>query len=229
MGAAHARTLVSEGARVVIGDILDDEGTGLIDELGASARFVHLDVTEPDQWHTAVAAAVDEFGQLDVLVNNAGIVTMGSLRNYPLSDWRRIIDVNLTGVFIGMQAVIEPMIAGGGGSIINISSIEGLAGSVRMHGYVASKFGVRGITKSAALELAPHNIRVNSIHPGLVHTPMSKGIPDEFLTIIPLGRGAEAREIAAFVLFLSSDESSYATGAEFVMDGGLISQVPHTT
>jgi 3alpha(or 20beta)-hydroxysteroid dehydrogenase len=225
MGAADARLLVAEGASVVIGDIRDDEGKALADELGDAARYVHLDVTEPDQWQAAVALTLAEFGSLDVLVNNAGIVNGSSLEKFDLTRWRRIIDVNLTGTFLGMQVAVEPMIAAGGGSIINVSSIEGLRGSPWAHGYVASKWGVRGLAKSAALELAPHNIRVNSIHPGLVRTPMTENLPDDLVTI-PLGRPAEPVEVATFVLFLASDESSYATGAEFVMDGGLVADVP---
>ena len=226
MGASHARILTGEGAKVVIGDLLDDEGKALADELGEAARFVHLDVTQPEHWEAAVATAVNEFGKLDVLVNNAGIVNGNALQNFALADWQRIIDVNLTGTFLGLQAAIEPMIAAGGGSIINVSSVEGLRGSAWAHGYVASKFGVCGLTKSAALELAPHGIRVNSIHPGLIRTPMTSGIPEDFLTI-PLGRAGDPVEVSNFVLFLASDESSYATGSELVIDGGLVAGVPH--
>lgn len=228
MGASHARALVAEGASVVAGDILDDEGTALADELGDAARFVHLDVTQPDQWKQAVQTAVDTFGHLDVMVNNAGIVNGNMLAQFELAEWQRIIDVNLTGTFLGMQAAVEPMIAAGGGSIINISSVEGLRGSPGLYGYVASKWGVRGLAKAAALELAPHKIRVNSIHPGFIRTPMTAGIPEDFLQI-PLGRGAEPAEVSATVLFLASDEASYTTGAEFVIDGGLTVGVPHKT
>ncbi|MEU6561663.1 glucose 1-dehydrogenase [Nocardia nova] len=228
MGAAHARLLVAEGASVIIGDVLDEEGAALAAELGASARYAHLDVTEPEQWKAAVATAVADFGKLDVLVNNAGIVNGNSLHRFELDQWRRILDVNLTGTFLGMQAAVKPMIAAGGGSIINVSSIEGLRGAPWAHGYVASKWGVRGLAKSAALELAQHNIRVNSLHPGLIRTPMTEAIPDDLVTI-PLGRPAQPEEVATFVLFLASDESSYATGSEFVVDGGLVSAVPHKT
>jgi len=226
MGASHAETLVSEGARVVVGDILDDNGLAVAETLGPSAHFTHLDVTDPDQWDGAVEAAVQRFGRLDALVNNAGIVKMAPLRGSSLSDWQRVLDVNLTGAYLGMCAVIEPMIAGGGGSIVNISSVEGLAGSAHLHSYVAAKFGLRGITKSGAVELAQYGIRVNSIHPGLVHTPMSEGVTQEFMAPIPMRRGALPAEVSAFVLFLVSDESAYATGAEFVVDGGLTSYVP---
>jgi 3alpha(or 20beta)-hydroxysteroid dehydrogenase len=226
MGAAHAEALVSEGARVVIGDVLDEDGRGVAEKLGESAHFEHLDVTDPDRWGMAVDAALDRFGRLDALVNNAGIVKVGPLRGSSVSDWQRVLDVNLTGAYLGMRAAIEPMIAGGGGSIVNISSVEGLAGSAHLHSYVAAKFGLRGITKSAAVELAQYNIRVNSIHPGLVHTPMSKGVTAEFMAPIPMRRGALPAEVSTFVLFLISDESAYATGAEFVVDGGLTSYVP---
>ncbi len=226
MGAAHAELLVAEGAKVVIGDILDDQGKALAASLGDAARYVHLDVTDPEQWESAVAEATSSFGKLNVLVNNAGIVNGGPLQKFDIDKWRQIIDVNLTGTFLGMRAVIDSMIAAGGGSIINVSSIEGLRGAPWAHGYVASKWGVRGLAKSAALELAPHNIRVNSLHPGLIRTPMTEGIPDDLVTI-PLGRPAQPSEVATFILFLASDESSYATGSEFVVDGGLVTAVPH--
>ncbi|MBO0881620.1 MAG: glucose 1-dehydrogenase [Mycobacterium sp.] len=228
MGASHARALVAEGAKVVVGDILDDEGKALAEALGDPGRFVHLDVTQPDQWKSAVDLACDEFGLLNVLVNNAGILNGNTLQDFPLADWQKIIDVNLTGTFLGMQAAVDPMIAAGGGSIINISSVEGLRGSPGLYGYIASKFGVRGLAKAAALELAPHNIRVNSIHPGLIRTPMTGGIPEDILQI-PLGRGAEPVEVSACVIYLASDESSYSTGAEFVVDGGLTVGIPHKT
>ena len=226
MGAEDARLLVSEGAQVVIGDVRDEEGKALADEIGDAARYVHLDVTQLDQWEAAVATAVGEFGKLDVLVNNAGIVAAGPLREFRMDKWQQVIDVNLTGTFLGMRSVVDPMTAAGGGSIINISSIEGIRGAPMVHPYVASKWAVRGITKSAALELAPVNIRVNSVHPGFIRTPMTAHLPEDMVTI-PLGRPAEAREVATFVVFLASDEASYATGSEFIMDGGLVTDVPH--
>jgi len=226
MGASHAKTLAAEGAKVVIGDVLDDEGKALADELGDEARFVHLDVTRPDDWQVATGTAVNEFGRLDVLVNNAGIVNGALLQDTDFSDWQRIIEVNLNGTFLGVRAAVEPMTAARGGSIINISSVEGLAGSAWAHAYCASKFGVRGLTKSAAVELAPRKIRVNSIHPGFIRTSMTDGVPEDFM-LIPLGRGGDAAEVSQFVLFLASDESSYATGAEFVVDGGLTAGLAH--
>lgn len=228
MGAAHARLLVAEGAQVVLGDILDDEGAALADELGSAARYVHLDVTQPDQWKAAVAVAVEAFGKLNVLVNNAGIANGNLLKDFELAEWQKIIDINLTGTFLGMQVAVEPLTEAGGGSIINISSVEGLRGSPGLYGYVASKWAVRGLAKAAALELAPHGIRVNSVHPGLIRTPMTESIPDGFLQI-PMGRAATSEEVSACVLYLASDESSYSTGAEFVVDGGLSVGLPVNT
>jgi 3alpha(or 20beta)-hydroxysteroid dehydrogenase len=228
MGAAHAKALVAEDARVVLGDILDEEGATLAKELGDSAAYVHLDVREPEQWQAAVAEAVDRFGSLNVLVNNAGIVNGNRLVDFELSEWQRIIDINLTGTFLGMRAATPAMIEAGGGSVVNISSVEGMRGSPGLHGYTATKFAVRGLTKSTALELAQHGIRVNSIHPGLIRTPMTEGIPADFLQI-PLGRAADPSEVSALVTYLASDESSYSTGAEFIIDGGLTVGVPHKT
>ncbi|MBF6471800.1 MULTISPECIES: glucose 1-dehydrogenase [Nocardia] len=226
MGAAHARALVAEDARVVLGDVLDDEGAAVAAELGDNAVYVHLDVREPDDWRNAVGEAVERFGSLSVLVNNAGIANGNLLVAFELAEWQRIIDINLTGTFLGMQAATPAMIEAGGGSIINISSVEGMRGSPGLHGYTATKFAVRGLTKSTALELAQYKIRVNSVHPGLIRTPMTENIPEDFLQI-PLGRAADPAEVSALVTFLASDESSYSTGAEFVLDGGLTVGIPH--
>lgn len=226
MGAAHARALVAEGGKVVIGDILDDEGKALADELGESARFVHLDVTDAEQWDAAVATAVDEFGSLNVLVNNAAIVALGQIGKFDMTKWQQVLDVNLTGTFLGMQAAVGAMKTAGGGSIINVSSIEGLRGAPMVHPYVATKWAVRGLSKSAAIELGKFNIRVNSLHPGFIRTPMTKHFPDDMVTA-PLGRPGQSEEVATFVVFLASNESSFSTGAEFIVDGGLVTDVPH--
>jgi 3alpha(or 20beta)-hydroxysteroid dehydrogenase len=227
IGAAYVRLLVAEGAQVIIGDVLDVEGEALAAELDPKARFVHLDVTQPDQWAATVAAAIKAFGGLHILVNNAGIATGAPITEFKLEAWRKTIDVNLTGTFLGMQAVIPELAKARGGSIINISSVEGLRGSAGLHAYVASKFGVRGLTKSVALDVAHLGIRVNSIHPGLVETEMTKNIAASALQI-PMGRSARPEEVAKLMLFLASDESSYSTGAEFVIDGGLTMGVPHS-
>ncbi|ODR03560.1 3-alpha-hydroxysteroid dehydrogenase [Mycobacterium sherrisii] len=226
MGASHVRTFVAEGAKVVFGDILDDEGKAVAAGLADAARYVHLDVTKPDDWDAAVATALGEYGHLDVLVNNAGIINIGTLEDYALSEWQRILDINLTGVFLGIRAVVRPMKQAGHGSIINISSIEGMAGTIACHGYTATKFGVRGLTKSAALELGPNNIRVNSIHPGLVKTPMTEWVPDDTFQTA-LGRAAEPKEVSSLAVYLASDESSYSTGSEFVVDGGCTAGFGH--
>jgi 3alpha(or 20beta)-hydroxysteroid dehydrogenase len=226
MGAAHAKMLIGEGAKVVIGDILDEKGEALAAELGDSVRYVHLDVTRAEQWEAAVNTAVDAFGKLNVLVNNAGIVALGKIGQFDMAKWQKVIDVNLTGTFLGMQAVVEQMKTAGGGSIINVSSIEGLRGAVMVHPYVASKWAVRGLAKSAAIELGKFNIRINSLHPGFIRTPMTKHFPDDMVTS-PLGRPGKSEEVSTFVVFLASDESSFSTGAEYVVDGGLITDVPH--
>jgi 3alpha(or 20beta)-hydroxysteroid dehydrogenase len=226
MGAADAQMLVREGAKVVIGDILDEEGQALADELGDSACYVHLDVSDADDWTAAVETALSRFGTLNVLVNNAGIVQVGPLKTLDVAKWQKVLDVNLTGPMLGTKAVIGPMVAAGGGSIINVSSIEGLRGAAYVHSYVASKWGLRGLTKSSALELASSNIRVNSIHPGFIRTPMTKHLPDDMVQA-PLGRPGTPDEVAAFVVFLASDESSFSTGSEYVVDGGLVTDVPH--
>jgi 3alpha(or 20beta)-hydroxysteroid dehydrogenase len=226
MGASHARTMVAEGAKVVLGDILDDEGEVVAKELGDNARYVHLDVTQPEHWDSAVATALSEFGGLHVLVNNAGIINVGTIEDYALSEWQRILDINLTGVFLGIRAVVKSMKEAGAGSIINISSIEGMAGTLGCHGYTATKFGVRGLTKSAAMELGPSGIRVNSIHPGLVKTPMTEWVPEDIFQSA-LGRIAEPKEVSNLVVYLASDDSSYSTGSEFVVDGGTTAGLAH--
>src|ERR1700759_1459223 len=226
MGASHVRALVDEGAKVVFGDILDAEGEAVAKDVGSATRYIHLDVTQPDERVGIVSTAVDVFGGVDILVNNAGIINIGTLEDYELSEWQRILDINLTGVFLGIRAVVKPMKEAGRGSIINISSIEGMAGTIACHGYTATKFAVRGLTKSAALELGPSGIRVNSIHPGLIKTPMTEWVPEDIFQSA-LGRAAEPEEVSSLVIYLASDESSYSTGSEFVVDGGTTAGLGH--
>jgi 3alpha(or 20beta)-hydroxysteroid dehydrogenase len=231
MGKSHVRHFVSEGARVVFGDVLDDRGAAVAAGLGEqSCRYVHHDVTSEADWATAVAVAMDAFGALDVLVNNAGVLKFGSIADMPLADFRRILEVNAVGCWLGMKAVIDPMSAAGGGSIVNISSIEGFTGAAGLSAYSASKFAIRGMTKAAARELGQFGIRVNSVHPGGVLTRMvmeADGAADRdgdaFLRAMPLSRFAKPVEISHLVAYLASDESSYSTGSEFVADGGILS------
>jgi len=219
MGAAHAKRLVDEGARVVIGDILDDEGQKTAELLGENVRYVHLDVTKPEDWEAAVQTAVTEFGGLDVLVNNAGIANFGHIEDFTLDQWNAIININLTGVFLGIKAAIPALKESKGGSIINISSTAGLQGFVELPGYTATKYAVRGLTKSVALDLGKYGIRVNSVHPGVIKTPMTEGM-DNPMNHVALHRMGEAEEVSNMILFLASDDSSFSTGAEFVVDGG---------
>lgn len=219
MGAAHARLMVREGARVVLGDILDAQGEAIAKELGDSARYIHLDVTNDMDWEQAVAVAVEDFGGLDVLVNNAGIAEFVSLEDTTMELWDRTLAINLTGAFLGIQASLPALRRSAHGSIINISSIAGVVGFEGLGVYNASKFALRGLTKSVALDLAVDGIRVNSVHPGAVRTPMTEG-----LSLTPsntaMHRIAEPEEVSNMVLFLASDESSYCTGAEYLVDGG---------
>jgi 3alpha(or 20beta)-hydroxysteroid dehydrogenase len=232
MGKSHVRHFVAEGAQVVFGDVLDDRGQAVAAGLGEQAcRYTHHDVTREDDWAAAVALAVEVFGKLDVLVNNAGVLQFASIADMRLADFRRVLEVNAVGCWLGMKAVIDPMTKAGSGSIVNISSIEGFTGAEGLSAYSASKFAVRGMTKVAARELARFGIRVNSVHPGGVLTRMiidSSGARaaeqgEAFLRAMPLGRFAEPVEISRLVAYLASDESSYSTGSEFVADGGLLS------
>jgi 3alpha(or 20beta)-hydroxysteroid dehydrogenase len=232
MGKSHVRHFVAEGAQVVFGDVLDHWGEGVAAKLGeASCRYTHHDVTSEEDWAAAVALTVETFGKLDVLVNNAGILTFAPIADMSLADFRRVLEVNAVGCWLGMKAVIDPMTKAGGGSIVNISSIEGFTGAEGLSAYSASKFAIRGMTKVAARELARFGIRVNSVHPGGVLTRMiieSAGARDPeqgeaFLRAMPLGRFAEPVEISRLVAYLASDDSSYSTGSEFVADGGLLS------
>ena len=226
MGASAVRRLHSEGATVVAADVLDDEGKTLADELGERVSFVHLDVTDESQWTAAIEQVEREQGGLDVLVNNAGILRFASIEDCTLEEFKLVLDVNLVGVFLGMKSAIPAMRRRGAGSIVNISSTEGLGATLGCGAYTASKFGVRGITKVAAIENGEAGIRVNSVHPGGIDTPMTRAVMDEngrryvASRVAGLKRMGEADEVAALVAFLASDDSSYCTGAEFVVDGG---------
>ena len=225
-GAAEARLFVAEGANVMIGDVLDAEGEVTAKDLGANGAYRHLDVTTEDDWNAIVAETVDTFGRIDVLVNNAGVFRLTMLASTTLEEYRQVIDINQVGVFLGMKAVASTMSKQRSGSIVNISSIAGLRGTAGSIAYTASKFAVRGMTKVAALELAPVGIRCNSIHPGIIDTPMFQeisdmGVGDILKEKIPIGRVAEADDVAKLALFLASDDSAYCTGAEFTVDGGM--------
>jgi 3alpha(or 20beta)-hydroxysteroid dehydrogenase len=231
MGKSHVRHFAAEGAKVVFGDVLDDRGEYVAARLGGeSCRYVHHDVTSEADWAGAVATAVETFGKLDVLVNNAGILRFATIAEMPLADFRRIMDVNAAGCWLGMKSVIGPMTAAGGGSIVNVSSIEGFAGAAGLSAYSASKFAIRGMTRTAARELGQFGIRVNSVHPGGVMTSMvleaaaARADPGDagFIEKMPLARFAEPAEISRLVVFLASDEASYSTGSEFVADGGIL-------
>jgi 3alpha(or 20beta)-hydroxysteroid dehydrogenase len=224
-GAAEARMLAAEGARVILADVQDEAGEAMAQSIGDGARYVHLDVTDAAAWAALVDEALEREGCIDVLVNNAGIWHTGGLLDTSPEEYRRVVEINQTGVFLGMHAVAPSMRDAGSGSIVNISSAAGLRGDPAIHAYVASKWAVRGMTKAAAKELAPHNVRVNSVHPGLIRTPMSAtefapGKPDPGRNI-PMGRVGESEEVAQLVLFLASDESAYITGAEVAIDGAV--------
>jgi 3alpha(or 20beta)-hydroxysteroid dehydrogenase len=215
IGAATARRFVEEGAMVVVADVAEEDGRSLAEELGAT--FERLDVRDESAW----VAAVDRSGGLDVLVNNAAIVELGGVDEMDEASFRRLLDVNTVGVFLGMRTVVPSMRARGGGSIVNISSIAGLVGNPYSIGYAASKWAVRGMTKSAAVALAQDGIRVNSVHPGVIRTPMSASVElSKTSGLSLLARLGEPVEVANVIVHLASDESSFTTGAEHVVDGG---------
>jgi 3alpha(or 20beta)-hydroxysteroid dehydrogenase len=219
LGAAHARAIVQQGGQVVIGDLLEEEVRALVNELGPHSVGTHLDVTSLQSWIHAVELAVSTFGHLNVLVNNAGILNQGRLGEYTLEQWNLCMSVNVTGTFLGLTAARSALVAAAPSSVINISSDAGMHGVPALHGYVAAKFAVRGLTKSAAMELGPQGVRVNSVHPGIIRTPMTEGMHMESMFGV-LGRAGEPEDIASMVVFLASDESSFSTGSEFIADGG---------
>ena len=223
-GAAEAKLFAAEGAQVWLTDVLDAEGQALAAEVGGEYR--HLDVREADVWEALASEITGASGRIDALINNAGVFRTGRLFEIGPEEFQTVMDVNCTGVFLGMRAVAPAMQEASQGAIVNISSIAGLGAAHGAFAYGASKWAVRGMTKTAAVELGRHGIRVNSIHPGLIETEMLHQVPgytdsDRLLRRIPLGRVAEADEVARLALFLASDESSYCTGTEFVVDGGL--------
>ncbi len=227
-GAAEARLFATEGARVVISDVLDDEGEALADEIGVPAVFRHHDVRVEREWDEVVGSILDDHGRIDVLVNNAGVFFVAPLTMTSEEDYRRVIDVNQVGTFLGIKAVAEPMMAARSGSIINISSVAGLIGAPASMAYGASKWAVRGMTKMAAHELAPFGVRVNSVHPGMIDTPMLdvlREMGDEAMEAvrgqIPAGRMAAPEEVAQMVLFLASDDATYCCGGEYAVDGAM--------
>ena len=232
-GAVEARLFASEGAKVVIGDILDDLGRQVeaeIAEAGGDITYVHLDVTSESDWEDAVRAAVDGYGKLDILVNNAGILIRASVEDTTVEDWDRLMDINAKGVFLGTRAAIPAMRDAGGGSIINISSVAGLQGSPQSAAYSSTKGAVRILTKSTAVQYAKENIRCNSVHPGIIYTDMTSDSLDteegqrNWMSRVPLRRLGQSEDVANGVLFLASDESSYVTGSELVIDGGITAQ-----
>lgn len=224
MGGSHVRRFIEEGAKVVFTDINTSAGEALAEELGENAVFVEHDVTDADGWKTVVDQAESAFGPVNVLVNNAGISMSKTIFEMTEAEYRKIIDINQVSVFLGIKAVLPSMQKAEGGSIVNISSMNGIVGGAP--GYTDSKFAVRGLTKAAAIQLGGLGIRVNSVHPGVIETPMvSEGDAveqiREFAKQIPMKRTAQSEEVTNMVAFLASDEASYSTGSEFIIDGGL--------
>ena len=226
IGEATVRKFLENGAKVVIADVQDERGEALAKELGEDTKYVHLDVREEADWEGATAVA-SEFGPLTVLVNNAGILLSASLTDTDKNDYLRVIEVNQLGTFLGIRAAIEPMKAAGGGSIINMSSVDGLQSGAGVSAYSSSKWAVRGLTKNAAIELGRYGIRVNSVHPGGIYTEMGGAgrISEEDINQLvyanhPIPRVGQPEEVSNVVLFLATDEASYSTGAEFLADGG---------
>jgi 3alpha(or 20beta)-hydroxysteroid dehydrogenase len=224
-GAAEAELFAAEGATVYISDVLDDVGEATADRLGDAVTYLHHDVTSESDWAAVVTAASEAQGRVDVLVNNAGVFQIAGALDTALDDWNRIIAINQTGVFLGIREAGRAMRDHGSGSIVNISSVAGMVGVGAAHAYAASKWAVRGMTKSAAQELTPHGVRVNSVHPGYIDTDMLQAVStdgDRMAQRVPIGRLASADDVAKLVLFLASDESSYCSGHEYVIDGALI-------
>lgn len=235
IGGTTARLFIREGARVALGDVLDAEAKALAAELGDAATALHLDVTSEDDWAGAVRQTEARFGRLDVLLNNAGILRFSSIVDTTPDDFMAIVRVNQLGVFLGMRAAVPAMRRAGGGSIVNVSSVEGLSGMPTLAAYASTKFAVRGLTKVGAVELGPHKIRVNAVCPGGIDTPMVRGSGTEGMDLdkifagVPLGRAGRPEDVANVMLFLASDESAYCSGAEVLIDGGVTSYVNWTS
>jgi len=228
-GEAEARLFAQEGANVMVVDVLDDLLSAVVSSIGDRARATRADVSNEDDWARAVAATLDAFGRLDILVNNAAIYRVGPIEQERLEDFRRVLDVNLTGVFLGIRCCIPAMRAAGGGSIVNISSVAGLEGFAGHAAYGSSKWAVRGLTKIAALELGQYGIRVNSIHPGAIDTEMIRPYARPGAdrgAAYPIARIGVPADVAQLALYLASDESSYVSGAEITIDGGLAAGSP---
>ena len=228
-GATEAELFVKEGAKVVIGDLLDDEGKATAERIGENCKYVHLDVTLEEDWAAALATTIDEFGPPDILVNNAGIFIIRPIAMTTLVDFERVCKVNQTGVFLGIKTVAPVMCEHKRGSIINISSVAGLKGTAATIAYSASKWAVRGMTKCAANEYASFGVRVNSVHPGIIDTPMLRefenwGVREALRDSIPMGHETGPESVAQLVLYLASDDSAYSTGSEFVVDGGMVTR-----
>ena len=233
IGAATAKLLAQEGAAVVLGDVLEKEGQETAAQIvasGSRATFLPLDVARPQNWQQVIAATIAAYGKLNILVNNAGISGRDSVAETDVATWDRVLEINGKGVFLGIKSALPELRKAGGGSIINISSIYGIIGSETSAAYHASKGAVRILTKAAAIQYAADNIRVNSVHPGFVDSPMtaaSHALPEVHnlrLSRTPLGRMGTPEDIAAGILYLASDESSFVTGSELVIDGGMTAQ-----
>ena len=227
MGASHARRLVTEGARVIMTDVRVEEGQAVADELGDRAFFIEHDVASEDGWARVVGKAEERFGPVNVLVNNAAICFVSDALETSLEEWNHLMSINVTGQFLGIKTVVPSMQRAGIGSIVNISSCAGIVASPRSIVYGTSKAAVAGLTKQAALEFGPDRIRVNSIHPGMIRTPMvaevsgvSDDLIDNYVSTLPIPRVADPDEVSSLVLYLASDDASFSTGAEFYVDGG---------